>query len=95
MKANITNLIKALEICATAHNAELTFENGSSLILISSVSVPVIPDVQMITETFFKNAVHVTTLFDIYTVVEVSEFKDEINTELLALALPYNSLSQF
>lgn len=88
MKANITNLRKALKASAKAHNVEFGNWSNEGHFSLGSDAVPVVSDVSMIAEAFFGTSDIVETDWG-YTIMWLSvEFLPEVNESLLALALP-------
>lgn len=93
MKANITNLRKALKASADAHKVEFKYWRNDAQMALKSESVPVIGDVQMICDAFYGNHEMVDVCCG-YTCVflDESEFLPQVNEMLLGLALPYGTV---
>ena len=93
MKANLTNLRKALKACAKAHKT--SFENWASegQLGIGATTIPVVADVQMICEAFFGKTNMVETGYG-YTTVWINEepFLPEVDEMTLEFALPYGTV---
>lgn len=95
MKANLTNLRKALKACAKAHNVEYHWWRDDQQITLQSESVPVVSDVRQIVEAFYGSASGIVEVNYGYTIVWEDIFmntKDEVNEQLLYLALPYGTV---
>lgn len=92
MKANITNLRKALKASADAHKVEFHWWKNDGNMTLKSESVPVLGDVRMICEAFFGRTDMVEADYG-YTMVwlGVCAFRDAVDESLLALALPYGT----
>lgn len=90
MKANVTNLRKALVASADAHNVAFHWYKDEAHMSLKSESVPVQSDVRMICEAFYGTDEMVDVDFG-YTIVYLDEVKflPEVNEELLYMALPY------
>ena len=95
MKANITNLKKALEACANAHNAEYSDWSDEGQLGVWSVTPGTICDVRMILTAFFgddyaadvdENIGCITIWLD-----ESMDGKNDVDETTLALALPYGT----
>ena len=91
MKANLTNLRKALKVCAKAHNAK--FENWANegQLGINSETPATICDVQMICEAFFGHSDMVEVGWGYTTIWLCDEFKKEVKEDLMYMALPYGT----
>ncbi len=88
MKANLTNLRKALKASADAHKVEFHWWRNDGQITLKSESVPVLADVRMICEAFFGHADMVETDYG-YTIVWLGDgFRESVDEVTLALALP-------
>ena len=88
MKANITNLRKALKASADAHNVEFHWWRNDGQMTLKSESVPVLADVRMICDAFFGHHTMVDTDWG-YTVVWLGDgFREKVDEISLALALP-------
>lgn len=95
MKANITNLKKALKACAKAHNCEFEDYSCEGQLLVCSETPATICDVNMILESFFGShdaAEHsgwgsITIWLD----SSMSRSKREVDMDQLAMALPYGT----
>lgn len=94
MKANLTNLRKALRMSARAHNVEFCDWADECQLGIHSEAVPVLADVQMILDSFFGRHDMIETGWG-YITIWLEEFmwgnKAEVNEMLLRLALPYGA----
>ncbi len=88
-------LFVAMKICAEAHNAELADWRDEGQVAINSESVPVMSDVWNICDAIFKNghedAVEVGWGYTNVYLDAPGGFLDEINMELLLMALPYGT----
>ena len=94
MKPSNELLKKALAACAEAHHSDFCDWSEEELhVAIHSETVPVIADVRMICEAFYGKASMVEADWG-YTTVYLDEapFLDEVNEELLHLALPYGTV---
>ena len=96
MKANITNLKKALKACAKAHKTPFINWSFDGQLALGSDSIPVYSDVSMICEAFFgAGATRVTPAYG-YTTVWLKDSmrrnQREVDTDLLSLALPYGTV---
>lgn len=93
MKANITNLRKALKVSASAHNCKFHDWSKEGHFSLESDTPATICDVQLICEAFFGegNADVESTMG--YTIAWIcySEFLPEVDERTLALALPYGT----
>jgi len=93
MKANLTNLRKALKACAKAHNAR--FDNWASegQLGVWSTTPATICDVQMICEAFFGNtdAVEVSGSINCITIWLCYDYLPEVDEMKLQKALPYGT----
>ena len=93
MKANITNLRKALKACAKAHNAK--FDNWSSegQLGVWSTTPATICDVQMICDAFFGHhlGVEVQPDLDCITSWLCYDYEKEVDEQLMYQALPYGT----
>ena len=91
MKANITNLRKALKASADAHGVEFHWWRADGQMALKSESVPVLTDVRLICKAFFGHSDMVETDFG-YTVVWLGDgFREKVDEITLALALPYGT----
>ena len=96
MKANLTNLIKALKACAKAHNAEFESWANEGQLGIWSVTPGTICDVQMICEAFFGKTeapgpMEVNHDVDCITIWLCYDFLKEVNEQLMYMALPHGT----
>ena len=96
MKANITNLKKALKACAKAHNAKFNDWSSEGQLGIWSTTPGTICDVQMILQAFFgsDNSMEVSSTVNCITVwLDDSMVRNnkEVDETTLALALPYGT----
>ena len=95
MKANLTNLRKALKACAKAHNAK--FDNWSSegQLGVWSTTPATICDVQMICEAFFgktePSAAEVSNNVNCITIWLCYDYLPQVDEEKLYMALPYGT----
>lgn len=88
MKANLTNLRKALKASAEAHNVEYHWWRNDGQITLKSESVPVLADVRMICDAFYGHHDMVDTDFG-YTIVWLGDgFREYVDEISLAFALP-------
>lgn len=91
MKANLTNLRKALKASADAHNVDFHWWRNDGQITLRSEAVPVLADVQMICRAFYGHDSMVETGYG-YTIVWLGDgFMENVNEVTLALALPYGT----
>jgi hypothetical protein len=90
MKANVTNLRKALVASADAHHVAFHWYKDEAHMSLKSESVPVQSDVRMICEAFYGTDEMVDVDFG-YTIVYLDEVKflPKVNEELLYMALPH------
>lgn len=95
MKANLTNLRKALKACAKAHNTTFHDWAGEGQLALHSTTPGTVCDVRMIAEAFFGRADMVESSWG-YTTVWLEEFmrgnKSEVDMSLCAMALPYGTI---
>ena len=91
MKANITNLRKALKASADAHNVKFHYWRNDGQMALESEAVPVVADVRMICEAFYGFSAMVEANYGYTTIWLGSEFEKEVGEGLLALALPYGT----
>ena len=93
MKANLTNLRKALKACAKAHKVQFCNWVKDGQLGLKSESVPVVSDVRMISEAFFGTTIPsaVEPAHGYTTVWLCYDFLLEVNEDLLKLALPYGT----
>lgn len=91
MKANLTNLRKALKASAKAHNAHFRNWSSEGQLGIDKETVPVISDVKMICQAFFGHSGMVETGWG-YTTVWLNEpYLTEVDEATLQFALPYGT----
>ena len=92
MKANLTNLRKALEACAKAHNAKFEDWSDEGQLGVWSITPGTICDVKMICEAFFgPNPMMVEPNYGYTTVWLGYDYLPEVNDGLLYSALPYGT----
>lgn len=93
MKANLTNLRKALKVCAKAHNAKFGNWSTDGQLGVGSVTPGTICDVQMICEAFYGTNEMVEVGWG-YTNVWIYEvdFLPEVNENLMYMALPHGTV---
>jgi len=93
MKANLTNLCKALEACAKAHNAKFSDWSDEDQFCVWSSTPATICDVQMICEAFFghHDGVEVQCDLDCITIWLCNDYKPEVDEQKMYLALPYGT----
>lgn len=96
MKANLTNLIKALKACAKAHKAEFNQWLDDGQLGIWSTTPGTVCDVEMICEAFFgkvedSNPVEVKYGINCTTVWLCYDFLKKVNEPLMYMALPYGT----
>lgn len=88
MKANLENLKEAMQRCATAHGAKFCDWSDEEQLGIDKANVPVMQDVRMICEAFFGTFSPIDEDWG-YTVVWLGmPFLNEVNIDLLNMALP-------
>ncbi len=88
MKANKTNLKKALKVCAKAHKIHFLDWGNEGQYGLQSQTVPVIADVQTICKAFYGHSEMVESAYG-YTIVWLgSEFLPEVDEQTLRFALP-------
>lgn len=92
MKANVTNLRKALKASAEAHKVQFKWWRNEGHMSLESESVPVLADVRMICEAFYGQAGMIEVNWG-YTIVWLGEanFLPEVDEKKLYLALPYGT----
>lgn len=94
MKANLTNLRKALKACAKAHNARFCDWSGEGQLGVHSVTPAAVCDVQMIMDAFYGRHDMVEISWG-YVVIWLEEMmvrnKREVDETLLKMALPYGT----
>ena len=94
MKANLTNLRKALKACAKAHNAEFCDWSSEGQLGVHSDTPATICDVQMIMDAFYGRH-DMTEVSWGYVTIWLEEMmkgnRSDVNEELLAMALPYGT----
>lgn len=96
MKANLTNLRKALRACAKAHKAKFDNWSNEGQLGVWSTTPGTICDVRMILSAFFgtDEAVEVSEDIGCITVwldESMVRSKREVDETTLALALPYGT----
>lgn len=96
MKANITNLKKALKACAKAHKARFNDWREDGQLGIWSVTPGTICDVQLILESFFGNnkAMDISNGIGCITIWlddSMVRNKRNVDEQMLAMALPYGT----
>ena len=93
MRANVSNLRKALKASARAHNVKFQDWSDEGQFGLESEVVPVVADARMIAEAFYGDAFGlVETGWGHTTVwVDPEAMLKEVNEELLKLALPYGT----
>ena len=93
MKANLSNLIKALQACAKAHNAEFEDWSDEGQLGVWSTTPGTICDVRMICEAFFgtKEPAEVSDSVNCITVWTGYDFLPKVNEQLMYMALPYGT----
>lgn len=92
MKANFTNLRKALKASADAHKVKFEHWRDDGMMALESVTIPVMNDVQMICDAFFGNHEMVEECFG-YTCVSFGyDFLPEVDEMTLQFALPYGTV---
>lgn len=96
MKANLTNLKKAMKICAKAHDSKFNDWSGEAHVSIESDTVPVVSDVRTILDAFYGEHDLFLEVKWGYTIVWFDTCmygsKREVNTDLLQMALPFGSV---
>lgn len=92
MKANITNLCKALKASAKAHNVEYKYWRNDGQIVVRSENVPVVADVRMICEAFFGNSDMVEVDWGVTCVWLGENFLPEVDEITLQFALPHGTV---
>lgn len=94
MKANLTNLRKALKICAKAHNAEFCDWSREGQLGVHSDTPGTICDVQMIMDAFYGRH-DMTEVSYGYVTIWLEEMmvrnQNEVDEVLLYMALPYGT----
>ena len=94
MKANLTNLRKALKICAKAHNAEFCDWSSEGQLGVHSDTPGTICDVQMIMDAFYGRH-DMTEVSYGYVTIWLEEMmvrnQNEVDEVLLYMALPYGT----
>ena len=94
MKANLTNLRKALRACAKAHNVKFYDWSSEGQLGVHSDTPATICDVQMIMDAFYGRH-DMTEVSWGYVTIWLEEMmfrnRSEVNEELLAMALPYGT----
>ena len=92
MKANTTNLKKALKACAAAHNVKFCDWSDEGQLGLTSDNVPVVADVRMICEAFYGTSCMVDTDWGCTTVWKDNVvMQSDVDELLLSLALPYGT----
>lgn len=96
MKANITNLKKALKACAKAHNCEFSDWSDEGQLGVWSVTPGTICDVRMILTAFFgddyaADADENIGCITIWLDDSMVRSQREVDETTLALALPYGT----
>jgi hypothetical protein len=88
MKANLENLKDAMQRCAQAHSATFCDWSEDDQLAIDKANVPTMSDVRMICEAFFGTFSPMDEDCG-YTVVWLDvPFLQEVNVQLLNMALP-------
>ena len=88
MKANLSNLKDALQRCAAAHGAKFCDWSDEDQLAIDKTNVPVMQDVRLICEAFYGTFSPLDEDCG-YTVVWLCmPFLQEVNVQLLNMALP-------
>lgn len=88
MKANLENLKDAMQRCAQAHRATFCDWSEDDQLAIDKANVPTMSDVRMICEAFFGTFSPMDEDCG-YTVVWLGvPFLQEVNVQLLNMALP-------
>ena len=91
MKANVTNLRKALKASAEAHNVKFYWWRNENQMALEGDSIPILSDVRMICKAFFGNAMMVELSYG-YTVIWLDGvFRGEVDEALMYMALPYGT----
>lgn len=95
MKANLTNLRKALKACAKAHDCEFEDYSSEGQLLVCSETPATICDVHMILEAFFGNHDAAENngwgSITIWLDSSMRGNKNDVDERTLALALPYGT----
>lgn len=95
MKANITNLKKALKACAKAHNCEFEDYSGEGQLLVCSETPATICDVHMILEAFYGNHDAAESngwgSITVWLDSSMRGNKNDVDELTLSLALPYGT----
>jgi hypothetical protein len=93
MKANLTNLRKALKVCAKAHNCDFNDWSDEGQLGVWSTTPATICDVRMICEAFFGSSepAEVSDSVNCITVWLCYEFLPEVDEDKMYLALPYGT----
>ena len=93
MKANLTNLKKALETSAKAHGAEFDDWSDEGQLGIWSTTPGTICDVQMICEAFFghHDGVEVQTDLNCITIWLCYDYVKELDETKMYMALPFGT----
>lgn len=91
MKANISNLRKALKTSAEAHKVEYHWWRNDGQITLKGESAPILADVRMICDAFFGHHDMVETDWG-YIIVWLGDgFREKVDEITLSLALPYGT----
>lgn len=90
MKANVDNLVKAMELCAESHHCTCIHYEDFEQIALTEQSVPLHADVSTIAEAFLQDTFNVVEFEHGYTSLYYTKdnFLDDVDTETLAMALP-------
>lgn len=93
MKANITNLRKALKSCAKAHNAKFSDWACEGQLGVWSTTPGTICDVRMICEAFFGHSDAVEVCHDVncITIWLCYEYQPVVDEQTMYMALPYGT----
>lgn len=96
MKANITNLKKALRVCAKAHNAKFDDWSSEGQLGVWSTTPGTICDVRMILQAFFgdDSAIEVDWNINCITIwLDETMYgnKRDVEEITLSMALPYGT----
>ena len=93
MKANITNLKKALKACAKAHKCNFYDWSEEGQLGVKSLTPATICDVHMILDAFYGNHDAAECGYECITIWmdESMNSKKDVDELTLALALPYGT----
>ena len=97
IKANITNLIKALKATAKAHKVSVEDYRSEGQFLLASESIPVYADVKNIVRAFYKDEYADDVESNGWGYITVwlygkEAFREEVDEMSLAFALPYGEM---